>query len=430
MDIHIIYEHVEREIYNSYLLKFELERRGYDVKISPMLEPKLPYINAPKLVITPWFHDDENVEAINFAYVKRLKKVLNLQYEQVISKNWIEIGTHCPSGLSQRANHICWGNKIKRRFMHVGIPEENLRVIGDIKTDFSKKEFISFFKTKKELSKEFDIPLDKNWHLFISSFSFTTPDKDFVKIATQDMKDANKVQKWNQISIDSKNAIMEWIEEFIKKHPHEEFIYRPHPSEYKNNDPSEFYKLEEKYDNFHFIFKYPIQDWIYSSDYLNTWLSTSIIDVYLLNKKCNILRPVKLDPYFDSEIFVDAYHIKTYDEFERENSQESQNSFPISKEVLLDYYNNIDDDKFVFKQLCDYIEEIISNDSYEKNFYKYFPLLDNTLFVIKKILNRRIFAMFKNFRSNNNNKQSIEENIDYEKIKILREIVRNINKSI
>lgn len=28
MDIHIFYEHVEREIYNVFLLKFELEKKG------------------------------------------------------------------------------------------------------------------------------------------------------------------------------------------------------------------------------------------------------------------------------------------------------------------------------------------------------------------------------------------------------------------
>ena len=426
MDIHIVYEHIEREIYNSYLLKFELEKRGYDVKISPILEPKLPYLDAPKLLITPWFYNNENVEAIVFAYFKRLKKVLSLQYEQVISKNWIDIGTHCPSGICQNANFICWGDKIKRRYMYVGVPENNLKVIGDIKTDFSKPEFFSFFKTKKELADEFNIPENNDWHLFISSFSFITPNKDFINNLKKDMKDENKVYKWNEMSVSSKDAIMSWIEKFIKDNPSSEFIYRPHPSEYKNNDPQEFYELEKKYSNFHFIFKHPIQDWIVASDYINTWISTSIIDVYLLNKKCNILRPVELDPYFDVETFVDAHHITTYEEFERENSKNSQNGFPISDEILSEYYN-FSQDTFVFKEICDYIEEIINDDSYNRDFYKYSPFIDNLLFIIKKIFNGRILSMFKNFFSRNESQKIVVDAIDYDKVNKLKKIVDEIN---
>ena len=425
MDIHIVYEHVEREIYNAHLLKFELEKRGYDVKISPILEPKLPYLNAPKLLITPWFYDNDNVEAIRFAYIRRMKKVLSLQYEQVISKNWIEIGTHCPSDLAQRANTVCWGEKIKRRYMYAGVPEKNLKVIGDIKTDFSKPEFQSIFKTKKELSEEFNIPLSHDWHLFISSFSFANPNQDFINTLKHDMKDDNKVKIWHDINLKSKNAILNWIEKFITENPNEEFIYRPHPSEFKTNDPTEFHELEKKYPNFHFIFKYPIQDWIVSSQYINTWISTSIIDVYLLNKKCNILRPLKLDPYYDIETFVDATHLTSYEEFERENSINSKNPFPISKETLREYYN-IDRNNYIFKEIADYAEEIINDKKYEKNFYNYFPLLDNILFIVKKILNKRIFYMFKNFTSNKETRKSTDESIDYDKINLLKKIVEKL----
>ncbi len=145
IDIEIVYEHVERELNNAYLLKFELEKRGYEVKISPAFEPKLPSLKAPKLLITPWLHDDKGVNGLKFKYLSRVNKILNLQYEHVISQVWLESGAHCPSGLAKNGIHICWGDKIRRRLLKNGIQEKNLKIINDMKFDFESWPKFNFF---------------------------------------------------------------------------------------------------------------------------------------------------------------------------------------------------------------------------------------------------------------------------------------------
>lgn len=423
MDIHIFYEHVEREIYNAFLIKFELEKRGYDVLISRTQEPILPSLNAPKVILMPWLYGNHNVDDLKIMYLKPFYKILNLQYEQVMSQMWLDAGYYVSSGKARNANQLCWGEKRKQILIDGGIDEKNLVIIGDIRQDFSKPEFKDFFKTKKQLSEEFNIPLDNSWNFFISSFSFTTPTEE-VKEYVGEMMGRENSEKWQDISVKSQENILKWIEKFVSENPNQEFIYRPHPSEVKDTDYSQLYKLNEKYGNFHFIFKYSVQDWILNCDFINTWISTSIIECYSLNKVCNILRPVKVDEYFDIPFYINAEHVTDYEVFKQRNLHKNNLSFPIKHEEIKKYYDTIGEEGFIYKKICDYIEEMINNDSFKKDFYQYNSLIDNSIYVFKKIISNRIFAIFKNVLQNkkHNELKHVEE-IDKDKIIILKKIV-------
>jgi surface carbohydrate biosynthesis protein len=423
VDIHILYEHVEREIYNAFLIKFELEKRGYNVAISKTAEPRLPFINAPKLILIPWLFGDQNVADLRIGYLKRFKNILNLQYEQVMSQMWLDVGYHVSSGKARFANQLCWGNKRKEILLNSGIPEDKLVVIGDIRQDFSKPQFKSFFKTKKQLSDEFNIPIEHEWCLFISSFSFATPSEEAMEYLNKTIGFENS-KKWNEISIESQKLILEWIEQFVMENPNQEFIYRPHPSELKETNYMHLNKLAEKYSNFHFIFKYSVQDWILSCDYINSWISTSIVECYVLKKVCNILRPVKVDEYFDIPFYINADHICDYESFKEKNLSKENNKFPIASNEIKEYYDDIDDDNFVYKKICDYIEILINDDSFNGDFYNHGPIIDNLQFVLGKIFGGRIFSIFHNLLDNkkSNEVKTVTE-VDYEKINILKKIV-------
>lgn len=425
MDIHIIYEHVEREIYNAFLIKFELEKRGYNVLISPYQEPRFPSFNAPEVMVVPWLFGDHNLVNLRMGYFKKFYKVLNLQYEQIMSQMWLDVGYHVSKGKARNANQLCWGNNRKNVLLDSGIPDEKLVVIGDIRQDFSKPAFKHFFKTKKQLGEEFNIPEDHNWNLFISSFSYAKPN-ELTKEYLEDTIGVENAKKWNKISIESQTIILEWIEMFISENPDQEFIYRPHPSEVKDTEYSHLKKLNEKYENFHFIFKYSVQDWILNSDYINTWISTSIVECYVLNKVCNILRPVKIDEYFDIPFYINANHISDYSSFEERNLSKNSTEFPIKSDEIKKYYASIDDDSFVYKKICDYIELMIKTDTYKSDFYDHGPVLDNLRFIIGKVFDGRLLAIFKNlFNNQKENEVKNIETFDHEKIKILKKIVED-----
>lgn len=385
-DIVIFYELPERELNNANLLKAEFERRGYSVDIKDYWnyrEIVFPIKEKPKLVIAQSGYDNSDLERFTLRFKPKIDKMLNMRYEQVIAKRILNSDLHYPRENMKNMSHICWSEHIQEEMIEQGIPKKNLPVTGDIKTDFSNKKFDSFYKSKEELGKEFNLDTDKEWILFISSFTFNENDSDKRLIRmNNNLEDGKYMQKWD---IQSKKILMRWIKEFLENHPEKEFIYRPHPVEYNvMSEDIDMYTLEKEYANFHYISKYAIQEWIRPCDYLNTILSTSIIDVYLLEKQCNILRPVPLDPDFDNPLLLHAESINSYEEFEKSNITKEGNSFPISDDDVNKYYYF--GDQLAYESICDYAEKMIADDSFKSDFYPSNSRFLRLKFIIRKSL--------------------------------------------
>lgn len=419
-DIVIFYELPERELNNANLLKAEFERRGYSVAIKDYWnyhELVFPIKDKPKLVIAHSGYDNSDLERFTARFKPKIDKMLNMRYEQVIADRILNSSLHYPREYMKHMSFICWSEHIKEEMMEQGIPEKNLAVTGDIKTDFSNALFDSFYKTKEELGQEFGLDSNKEWVLFISSFTFNEYDTDerLVRL-NNNLEDGKYMQKWD---IETKKIFMEWVIKFLEDHPEKEFIYRPHPAE--NNVVTEYFDaqaLEKKYSNFHYIGKYAIQEWIRPCDYLNTCLSTSIIDVYLLKKQCNILRPVPLDPGFDNPLLLHADSIDSYDDFEKFNTHKYDKPFPIPDEDVNKYYYF--GDKLVYENICDYAEKMINDDSFKSDFYPTNPTFLRLKFIIKKSLSmpKGIPTAFKSALKNNSIHKSEMESSDINAEKI------------
>ena len=377
----------------------------------------------PKLLIGQAGYNNNDIERYTVRFKPKIDKILNLRYEQVIAKRILDSKAHYPKEYMKKASHVCWSEKIKQDMMAEGIEEKNLPVTGDIKTDFSNHRFDSFFKTKNQLASEFNLDSSKEWILFISSFTFNEKDSKRLMSMNHNLDDGKYMQKWN---VESKAIVMEWFEKFLKAHPEKEFIYRPHPVEFNVLDEdSTISILDEKYPNFHYINKYAIQEWIRPCDYLNTVISTSIIDVYLLEKQCNILRPVELNPDFDNPLLVGAKTISTYEEFEKLNTLKNTEEFPVSREMIDQYYDF--GDKLAYERICDYAEKMINDDSFKHDFYPNPSRFHRLKFIIKRSLDvpKLIPAVIKSAIKNKSSTSKTKDNRSiYEKnAKKIREII-------
>ena len=117
IDFLILYEHKARELENICLLKIELENRGYSVEILNIHEIKrLRYLfwKKPKVLITFALYDDQDFYGHVNSIVGNINKVVNLQWEQVLSEKAIENGLYNPKGKAALAVHLSWGKKIMK----------------------------------------------------------------------------------------------------------------------------------------------------------------------------------------------------------------------------------------------------------------------------------------------------------------------------
>lgn len=367
MDFLIYYETVQREYENACLIKSELERRGYSVKLCATIYTDYwkSFFYKPKVNIVHGFYG-ESPGHITKLKKKVTTKVVNLQYEQLVELGEDGLPVQMPKEDCKRAYHICWGEAGANNLRKCGVEENHIIECGPIQFDLVREEFSKYFYSKEELGRQFGIDSQKKWILFISDFAYTSYNGQIIDKNIRKAEVLNYEAKANKL-------IMGFIKQFLGKHSDIIYIYRPHPSE---NIKSEMYELEKEYDNFRCIRELSIKQWIHVVDKLNTWNSTAIAEAYVCKKNCMV---IDID---ESEMTEDCWNYKidiigkskaihTYSEFEKENLNYCNfepKQFPMDFKQFEAYYGTAWKNEPVYLQLCDFLERVYRNDSYTEKF--------------------------------------------------------------
>lgn len=333
----ILYERKNREFENCLILKKGLEDAGYKVVISHFLNPV--HFNwfqnkSYKYMFVPHLYNDDSCYR-NLHRFGKAEYVVNLQYEQVLSVKWEQLGHHNPKGLALDAVHICWGKLTQERLHKAGVPLENCPVLGTLQLDLLRDEFRdSHHVTKNKMAKQFKLNEQKPWVLFLSSFTYADISSQRLKIN----EDVAGIPLHDIVPFytDSRNLLIDWFDEYLKVNQDCLFIYRPHPDEL-NLDIVK--KLKNRHNNFVIIADGSAKQWIAASDLNFTWYSTTVVESQALNKSSFILRPVELPDYFDSVLLKKGDFVTKLSDFVSINSNTSFNQ-PISSCYVEDYYSN------------------------------------------------------------------------------------------
>ena len=350
----IFFEHAERELQNAYLLKSELVRREHEVYIFNIdyLHKTKQVLNwIPDVIIVPSLYYNVNYEYFTSVFSHKIAHIVNLQYEQILSKEWKRIGFHNPRGLAKNAIHLCWGEESQRRIVEHGVKKENAIIVGSINLDMDHNKFRNIYKSKEEISCKYNLDINKNWILFISNFTFNNKKRErLFKIRFGE----ESASKYINTCKKTKKIILEWVEKFINENDCE-FIYRPHPSE---TPDKKLIDLKNKYENFHIIKEDCVRSWINVSDKINIWNSTCISDIYFMNKDCIILRPLDNLDGFESDIYLNSIKSKTYEEFRIYNTNLNlEKKFPVDEKQILKFYH-INKNKFAYERICYVLETL------------------------------------------------------------------------
>lgn len=373
-DFLIVFELKSRELENASLLAAELEFRGYSVAIHCVTSLKRFFTKA-HVVIAPHLYDDFQVVAIAKNIWRSHKKIIDLQYEQVLCENGHD-GCHNPSGEAVHAQHIAWGQAQYDTYINHGISPSRVHKVGHLGMDFYRSEFDSYYKTKEDLSINYGLDLSKEWVLFISSFSYCNRTE-------KELETFEKLFAGTRIFADYSNAsqkvLIEWLREMALKHKDKCFIYRPHPAE--KSSPI-FEKLESEIPNFKCIGDWSVRQWVRVCDKLYTWYSTSIVDAYFAGRNCQILRPLDMPKGFEVDIMVNAKMISTMSAFDL-SLDSDDNEFPIKDSIIRHYYGDVSNRPF-FMIMADLCEKIYKDDScaYDYNYGSRFNILNSSSFSV------------------------------------------------
>ena len=174
LDFLILYEHIVRELDCDALLMAELERRGYSVELFQLMDrKKLRYFfcKKPKVIVTSAMYNNETLNSFVYNNVGKVDRVVNLHWEEVLSREQEESDFYNLNENAAKCTHICWGNAARDRIVKNGVPAGNAVVTGALHLDFFLPQFESLMKTREQLAEEFSIDPAHKWLCYISSFS-------------------------------------------------------------------------------------------------------------------------------------------------------------------------------------------------------------------------------------------------------------------
>lgn len=370
VDFLFIYEVKNRELENITLLAAELEKRGFTTAFLNTWycqENPIPDYDAEVCVVSACYTTGAYEFFTRHAF--RFKKVVNLQWEQILRNGYVEAAGQTSwdfSGEALRTRHICWGENTKRRLMRCfSVPEEFLKVCGYICLDFYRDEFKGFIKKKDDLFKEFQLDTSKITNLFISSFAIATMPKENRGECAGDFNEV-----FIQNTVESQAAVVDWFTKACEEYPDMQFIYRSHPSEPVNPMLD---KLSNDVANFFYISKYPVKHWIYNCDKIYNWTSTSAAEVYASGKQSFILTPTPIDHRITYPFFEGGTSITTYENFKNslDLSLDIPNQ-PLDSSVFSQCYQQSETP--VYKNICDVLEETYKSTEYQSiSVSKYTP---------------------------------------------------------
>ena len=383
----IVIEVANRELDNAILLKSELENRGYFVHILSKTEQFR--IRNTDILVTPNCYIKANYEFYRYRFNCTSGRIVNLQYEQVLSPIEENNELYSLDETSRKVIHICWGKHTFDRLTGKHVSPEYLPVTGAILLDTTRPLFDSYWKSRNQIAEEFKLPENKKWILYISSFACFIGSK--INEVQKETHTQDNVDRFALVTDSSQKATLSWFDQFLDEHDEYVVIYRPHPVELSS--PQVRAVVSKHPDNFRVIQDYEVKQWLKVADIPCTWISTAIAESYFAGKNCLVFRPLPVPEDVDCVLYKGVYAAETYEEFCDQicNYRQSIACFPISREVIEYYYAF--NDEYAFENIADVIDRekakagYKKEAEYEKNRWKY--LFSNH--VLLKLMIKKVY---------------------------------------
>jgi len=352
LDFLFLYEHIVREFDNDALIMAELKRRGYSVELMQLMDrKKLKYFTCkkPKVIVTSAMYDNETLNSFVYNNVGKLDKVVNLHWEEVLSREQELSDFYNMKQNAAKCTHICWGNEARNRIIKGGVPENNAVVTGAVQLDFVRNQFDGYYLTRDELCRKYGLDNSKKWLLYISSFSCAFMDD--AEVAELNAMTDLDFAGFKAVGARSMTTTLEWFDRLLDENPDCQLIYRPHPSEWQSPPLDE---MKRKHSNFVVISDYSVKQWVKCCDTVLTWMSTSLAEIYFSGKSCIVVRP---EPLFDDYDPVIYEGVNACDSYEKLDAaiRSDEIPFPTDIEMLKSHYDFTEQPAYM--RICDLLEQ-------------------------------------------------------------------------
>ena len=377
IDVCILIEHVNRELESALLIKVYLEELGLSCEVICYSYFKYEsfWSYTPKLVIVHSCYSNGGLKSLIQFRMKHAPIIINLHSEQIVNsvRRDVIVGQ---DEAKDKVYHVSWGNVFTKSLLDAAVHEDAIIECGNPRLDFFKRGIVEqFVCSRKKLALDYGLDEKKKWALYSANT---------MHLRRIDEKPGNP--HWPEaikIGTESFYKIMEWIERFVQEVPEIEFIYRPHPGEFKIID--KLIDLKEKYSNFHIINEQAIRNWLYHCEFSGSWMSTSCVEASMFGRYMQVLRPLKVSDNVELDLLkgFDDF-IEDYESFKKRFTEDSVIPAKLSELISNYYYSH---DKPACKKLAEFAHERLSD---PKSIRPTVVMKRKSLHKFKRLLEERI----------------------------------------
>ena len=369
-DFIIGYENKVRELESAYLLKYELERRGYSVFVFQEFDQRfddvVDVIYHAKVLILSCGYEDKYVEGFCRKFLT-FDKLINWQWEQVYYKKYEDdpdslVNIH--GDVVRQAVHLSWGDFNVKRLTEVAkLPAKNVKKTGIISMDFIKEGFEKFYESREDILSKYDISPDYKVAILLGAYSGAfKSEEELQKFQAETGFDYIAMAKKNRKKFDIE---INWIYQALLADENLYFIYRPHPGDEYDRCPKDVQELldsiKKKTGRFIVNQDYTVKQWLKVVDRVYTAASTTMVDAYFGDVSCRMLSPGDADPGEACVLFDTATGTATYEEF-IESLSNDEFVTPLDVNVIDGYYTIGKEVRYPY--VADAVIEVLKDDSY------------------------------------------------------------------
>lgn len=302
VDIVILYEKALRELEVATFLKFYFEKK-YSKKVVILQQnyDKL-YIwkYSPKIVLIPFCYQNRSH---NIYFLKWRDAIfVNLAWEQLLYKGNINAKTPKGDLALSHVYHHSWGSNNTQRLINNGVKSDLIFENGNLSLDLYLPHYKSFYLSKNELADEFNLDANNKWILFNENFNWAFYDNSMIQQMIADGQDAKEIQQMIEYNNEAFKKCLEWLILFLNKNPDYILIFRPRPMTSVDQIKKKIHDFNLIIpSNFIFNKSHSVRNWIFSSDFVVSTYSTTLLEAAISGKPTFMLEPIPIPKVLNVE---------------------------------------------------------------------------------------------------------------------------------
>jgi surface carbohydrate biosynthesis protein len=248
----------------------------------------------PSVVVFPFFYGADHLQPIQYTTRWPLAHLVNLGWEQILNK--LDVGMKTPRDDVSRSRvfHICWTREHQDFLAKNGIERGHLPVTGNPVMKLYDNPYRSYFKSREQLARLYELDGTKKWVLFPESYQFAFFSDEHLKLlVVQQNADADLLSQAKEYCERSLKQLFMWVNELSGNDTL--FILRPRPSTTRDQMLNFMHRtVQNPNANLKIIKTETAREWILAADHVISSHSTTLIEAALAGKPIHRFSP---EPY-------------------------------------------------------------------------------------------------------------------------------------